>query len=71
MLKNPKNFQKLFKKNSLYMKATHDDGLWKVRKHSGQFWLVGWVLWHINLCWLFNAKSIFMQIVQFQIIQFF
>ena len=26
-------------------------------------WLVGWVLWHINLCWLFNAKSIFMQIV--------
>ena len=24
---------------------------------------VGWVLWHINLCRLFNAKSIFMQIV--------
>ena len=23
-------------------------------------WLVGWVLWHINLCWLFNAKFIFM-----------
>ena len=23
-------------------------------------WLVGWVLWHINLCRLFNAKSIFM-----------
>ena len=23
-------------------------------------WLVGWVLWHINLCKLFNAKSIFM-----------
>ena len=22
-----------------------------------------WVLWHINLCRLFNAKSIFMQIV--------
>ena len=21
--------------------------------------LVGWVLWHINLCWLLNAKSIF------------
>ena len=21
-----------------------------------------WVLWHINLCWLFNAKSIFIQI---------
>ena len=27
------------------------------------FGLVGWVLWHINLCRLFNAKSIFMQIV--------
>ena len=26
-------------------------------------WFVGWVLWHINICWLFNAKSIFMQIV--------
>ena len=33
-------------------------------------WLVGWVLWHINLCRLFNAKSIFMQIVLFQKIQF-
>ena len=32
-------------------------------------WLVGWVLWHINLCRLFNAKSIFMQIVLFQTIQ--
>ena len=26
-------------------------------------WLVGWVLWHINLCRLFNAKSIFIQII--------
>ena len=32
--------------------------------------LVGWFLWHINLCRLFNAKSIFMQIVLFQTIQF-
>ena len=23
-------------------------------------WLIGWVLWHINPCRLFNAKSIFM-----------
>ena len=22
-------------------------------------WLFFWALWHINLCWLFNAKSIF------------
>ena len=29
----------------------------------------GWVLWHINLCRLFNAKSIFIQIL-FQTIQF-
>ena len=30
-----------------------------------------WVLWHINLCGLFNAKAIFVQIsVQFQTIQF-
>ena len=33
-------------------------------------WLVGWVLWLINLCRLFNAKSIFMKIVLFQTIQF-
>ena len=26
-------------------------------------WLIVWVLRHINLCWLFNAESIFMQIV--------
>ena len=26
-------------------------------------WLVVWVLWNINLCRLFNAKSIFMQII--------
>ena len=33
-------------------------------------WLVVWVLWHINLCRLFNTKSIFMKIVLFQTIQF-
>ena len=32
--------------------------------------LVGWVLWYINLCRLFNAKSIFMKIVLFQTIRF-
>ena len=26
-------------------------------------WLVVWVLWHINLCSLFNAKSILIQII--------
>ena len=33
-------------------------------------WLVVYILWHINLSRLFNAKSIFMQIVLFQTIQF-
>ena len=34
--------------------------------------LVGWVLWYINLCRLFNAKSIFFykESVLFQTIQF-
>ena len=32
--------------------------------------LVGWVLWHINLCRLFNAKSIFIKIVLFPKIHF-
>ena len=26
--------------HSLYMKATPDDGLWKVQKFSGQFWSI-------------------------------
>ena len=30
--------------------------------HSKIGLLVCWVLWHINLCWLFNAKSVFMWI---------
>ena len=32
--------------------------------------MVGWVLWHINFCRLFNAKSVFMKIVLFQTIRF-
>ena len=32
-------------------------------------WLVVWVLWHLKLCRLYNAKSIFMKIVLFQTIQ--
>ena len=45
--------------------------------HSKQGQMIGWLvvwlvgfLWHINLCKLFNAKSIFMKIVLFQTIQF-
>ena len=33
-------------------------------------WFVVWVLWHINLRRLFNAKSMFMKIVLFPTIQF-
>ena len=32
-------------------------------------WLVVWVSRHINICKLFNAKSIFMKILLFQTIQ--
>ena len=32
---------------------------WNILKR----WLVVWVLWHINLCRLFNAKSIFIWII--------
>ena len=32
--------------------------------------LLVWFLWHINLCRLFNAQSIFMKIILFQTIQF-
>ena len=28
-------------------------------------WLVGWCLWHINLCMLIYFKSIFMQIFSY------
>ena len=30
-------------------------------KHKQVGWFVGRILWHINLCWLFNAKSIHMK----------
>ena len=33
---------------------------WMTGNREILFRLVGWVLWHINLCRLFNAKSIFM-----------
>ena len=42
----------------------------KLTQKNSVGWLVGWVLRHINICWLFNAKSIFMKIVLFQTIQF-
>ena len=32
--------------------------------------LVRWILWHINLCWFLNAKTIFMKIILFQTIPF-
>ena len=32
-------------------------------QHILVVWLVVWALWHINLCRLFDAKSIFMQII--------
>ena len=31
--------------------------------HKCLYKLVSWVLWHINPCRLFNAKSIFMQMI--------
>ena len=55
-----------------------EEGLDGVFDHNMRLWfelyiywmLVGWVLWHINVCRLFNAKSIFMKIVVFQTIYF-
>ena len=32
--------------------------------------LVGWVVWYVHLCRLFNAKFIFMKIVLFQTVLF-
>ena len=42
--------------------------LWKnssdtISHMAGVVVVFGWVLWHINLCRLFNAKSIFIQII--------
>ena len=33
-------FLKSFKKHSLYMQATPDDDLWKVRQRSRKFWQI-------------------------------
>ena len=35
----------------------------KIEPNGYDHWLVGWVLWHINLYRLFNAKSIFTQMI--------
>ena len=38
------------------------------------FGLVCWVLWHINLCWLFNAKSslyIYIKYIGFGLVGFY
>ena len=34
---NKKNFQISFKKHSLHIQTTPGDGLWRIRKRSGQF----------------------------------
>ena len=31
------------------------------RRRKLKCWLICWFLWHINLCGLFDVKSIFMQ----------
>ena len=52
--------------NSYYHSKSVDLGVMSIKEYSTQPrfpQLVGWVLWHINLCRLFNAKSIFMQII--------
>ena len=59
-------------KNGIFSKSTKNKAKsgWEIRletqiKNIGKHGLlmVGRVLWHINLCRLFNAKSIFMQII--------
>ena len=60
MIHENKNSKEKTQKN-IYIK--------KCRKISNG-WLVGWILWHINLFRLFNAKSIFIQIILFQTIPF-
>ena len=35
----------------------------KVKMEEAPGWLVGWILWHINVCRLFKVKSIFIQIL--------
>ena len=48
----------------IYLCTYIDVCIWYYQKvnYSSLVWfsLVGWVIWHINLCKLFNAKSIFM-----------
>ena len=50
------------KKRETRGKEKHRDEK-KRGKEKKKSWLVDWVLWYIKLCMVFNAKSIFMQIV--------
>ena len=49
---------------------TQDSNYIQIYMFKYVYRLVGWVLWYVNLCRLFNTKSIFMKIVPFQTIQF-
>ena len=65
---NKRGVDFLFISNIGRVVAGDDNGAGVALKCSNQMsyffgWLVVWVLWHINLCRLFNAKSILMQIV--------
>ena len=61
-------YNKAGKKNEI--KITLKSTRLIVMEQSNDFLMVVWVLRHINLCRLFNAKSIFIPIVLLQIIQF-
>ncbi len=50
------------KKNLERKRKKEDIKLKESKIKTKYFCLFVWVLWHINLCRLFNAKSIFIQI---------
>ena len=52
-------FENEIHKTSLYDNTTGRH-ITDLSRDSKTYGLVCWVLWHINLCRLFNAKSIFM-----------
>ena len=50
---------------SWYAYTSHRKAVCSKFSVSNYHRLVGWFLWHINLCRLFNAKSIFIKISRF------
>ena len=56
---SPKALKKSARRSEEESKSTKPQCCWDLLENLENLvgWLVGWFSWHINHCWVFNAKS--------------